>query len=94
MPHKHFLNSFDKKQLINILVGGIRYFFYLWLTSSKPKHKKDKREKKEGDCRQVILKAFFFCFSLLTLFGEIIGLEILGRKKVMSNEKEQLCTLL
>lgn len=48
VPHKHFLNSFDKKQLINILVGGIRYFFYPWLTSSKPKHKKDKREKKRG----------------------------------------------
>lgn len=41
---KHFLSSFDKKQLINILIGGPSYFFYPWL-SSKPKHKKDKKAK-------------------------------------------------
>lgn len=36
-----FFNSLEKKQLINIPIGGLRYFFYLWLTSNKPKYKKE-----------------------------------------------------
>lgn len=85
---KHFLNSFDKKQLINILIGGLRYFLSL-LTSTKPKHKKD--GKKGGGVEGSLGNSGRLLFILFSFdSGEIIGLEILGRKKVMSNERTAL----
>lgn len=64
---------------------GPQIFLYS-LISTKPKHKRDTHPTRRAYKASVILEgSYIFLFSL---FGETIGLGILGRRKVMSNEKE------